>query len=82
MPSEDFVLENHQKEIYNGGVICRDLQKSCCLLGHLISSHSIQDPLYAPLLRRQAERGGLVQPEEEKAAGRPDCSISVIKGSL
>jgi len=23
-----------------------------------------------------------VQPGEEKAAGRPDCSLSVLKGSL
>jgi len=30
----------------------------------------------------QAERVGLVQPGEEKAAGRPDCSLSVLKGSL
>jgi len=32
--------------------------------------------------KRQAERVGLVQPGEEKAAGRPDCSLSVLKGSL
>jgi len=36
----------------------------------------------APLLGGQAERDGLVQPGEEKAAGRPDCSLSVLKGSL
>ena len=36
----------------------------------------------APLLRGQAERVGLVQPGEEKAVGRPDCSLSVLKGSL
>ena len=36
----------------------------------------------APLLGGQAERVGLVQPGEEKAAGRPDCSLSVLKGSL
>ena len=36
----------------------------------------------APLLWGQAERVGLVQPGEEKAAGRPDCSLSVLKGSL
>ena len=27
-------------------------------------------------------RVGLVQPREEKAAGRPDCSLPVFKGSL
>jgi len=27
-------------------------------------------------------RAGLVQPGEEKAAGRPDCTLSVLKGSL
>ena len=36
----------------------------------------------APLLWGQAERVGLVQPGEEKAAGTPDCSLSVPKGSL
>jgi len=35
----------------------------------------------APLLGGQAERVGLVQPGEEEAAGRPDCSLSVLKGS-
>ena len=35
-----------------------------------------------PLLGGQAERVGLVQPGEEKAAGRPDGSLSVLKGSL
>ena len=36
----------------------------------------------APLLWGQAERVRLVQPGEENAEGRPDCSLSVLKGSL
>jgi len=36
----------------------------------------------APLLRGKAERVGAVQPGEEKAAGRPDCSLSVPEGGL
>jgi len=31
-------------------------------------------------LSEQAERVGAVQPGEEKAAGRPYCSLSVLKG--
>ncbi|GAB0190290.1 hypothetical protein GRJ2_001494300 [Grus japonensis] len=34
----------------------------------------------APLLGRQAERLGVVQPGEEKAQGRPYCSLPVPKG--
>ena len=34
----------------------------------------------APLLRGQAERAGDVQPEKEKAPGRPESSLSVSKG--
>lgn len=33
-----------------------------------------------PLLGRNAERVGIVQPRVEKALGRPCCSISIIKG--
>ena len=36
----------------------------------------------APLLWGQAEKVGLVQPGEVKAVWRPDCSLSVLKGSL
>ncbi|KAK4827360.1 hypothetical protein QYF61_017285 [Mycteria americana] len=36
----------------------------------------------APLLRGQAERVGVVQPGEEKAAGRPYSSLPVLKGGL
>ena len=36
----------------------------------------------ASLLRGQAERVGVVQPGEEKAAGRPYCGLSVPKGGL
>ena len=36
----------------------------------------------APLLGGQAERVGAVQPGEEKAAGRPDCGLSVPEGRL
>ena len=35
-----------------------------------------------PLLWRQAERVGVVQPGEEKASGRPYSSLSVPKGDL
>ena len=35
-----------------------------------------------PLLWGKAERVDTVQPGEEKAAGRPYCSISVLKGGL
>jgi len=35
-----------------------------------------------PLLRGQAERVGAVQPGEEKAVGRPCCSLSALKGGL
>ena len=35
-----------------------------------------------PLLRREAERVGAVQPGEEKAVGRPYCGLSVLKGGL
>ena len=34
------------------------------------------------LLFRQAERAADVQPEEEKALGRPHCSFSILKGGL
>ena len=29
--------------------------------------------------KRKAERAGAVQPEEEKAPGRPQCSFSILK---
>ena len=35
-----------------------------------------------PLLGGKAERVGVVQPGEEKALGRPYCSLSVLKGGL
>ena len=35
-----------------------------------------------PLLQRQADRAGLVQPGKQKAARRPHCSLPVFKGSL
>lgn len=35
-----------------------------------------------PLLRRKVESAGVVQPGEEEAPGRPDCSLSILKGSL
>jgi len=35
-----------------------------------------------PLLRGKAERVGAVQPEEQKALGRPYCSLSVPEGGL
>lgn len=35
-----------------------------------------------PLLRRKVESAGVVQPVEEEAPGRPDCSLSILKGSL
>jgi len=37
--------------------------------------------LGAPLLRGKAERVGAVQPGEEKAVGRPYCSLSPLKGA-
>jgi len=36
----------------------------------------------SPLLWREAEGDGLVQSGEEKAAGRPHCSLTIPKGSL
>ena len=36
----------------------------------------------ASLLQGQAERPGVAQPGEEKAARRPYCSLSVLKGGL
>jgi len=36
----------------------------------------------APLLQRQAEGAGLVQPGEEKAVRRPHCSLPVLKKGL
>lgn len=36
----------------------------------------------APLLQRQAETAGVVQPEKEKASGRPPCSFPVLYGDL
>jgi len=36
----------------------------------------------APLLQRQAEGAGLVQPGKEKAPGRPYCGLPVLRGSL
>jgi len=36
----------------------------------------------ASLLWRQAGGGGLVQPGEEKALGRPHCSLPVLEGEL
>jgi len=36
----------------------------------------------APLLRRQAEGAGFVQLGEEKAPGRPHCSLPIVKGRL
>jgi len=36
----------------------------------------------ASLLRRQAERVGVVQTGEEKASGRPHCSLPVLKQEL
>jgi len=36
----------------------------------------------APLLQGQAERAEVVQPGEEKAAGRPYSSLSVPEGGL
>ena len=35
-----------------------------------------------PLLQRQAERAGTVQPGEEKGPGRPESSLSVSAGKL
>jgi len=35
-----------------------------------------------PLLRGKRERVGVVQHREEKALGRPDCSLSVPEGGL
>jgi len=36
----------------------------------------------ASFLRGQAERIGVVQPGEEKALGRPNCSLLAPKGGL
>ena len=44
--------------------------------------HKIDLRAGAPLLWGQAERAGAVQPGEEKAPGRPDCGLPVLKGSL
>jgi len=35
-----------------------------------------------PLLQGKSERVGVVQPGEEKAAGRSYCSLSILKGGL
>jgi len=35
-----------------------------------------------PLLLGKAERSGAVQPGEEKALGRPYCSLPVLEGGL
>ena len=35
-----------------------------------------------PLLLGKAGRAGAVQPGKEKAAGRPYCSLPVLKGGL
>jgi len=35
-----------------------------------------------PLLKEKAERVGVVWPGEEKAPGKPSCSLSVLKGGL
>ena len=43
--------------------------------------HSNDPRAEAPLLRGQAERAGAVQPGEEKAPGRPYCSLPVLKGA-
>jgi len=36
----------------------------------------------APLPGGKAQRSGAVQPREYQALGRPDCSVSVLKGGL
>ena len=35
-----------------------------------------------PLLRRKAERVGIIQPREEKSPGSPYCGFSVLKVGL
>ena len=41
-----------------------------------------QEAPAASFLRRQAQRVGLVQSNEEKALGRPHCGLSIVEWNL
>jgi len=70
------------------GVLCPALEPSALSTREMWTCWSVsrggpQNDLRAgaPLLRGQAETAGAVQPGEEKAAGRPYCSLSVHEGA-
>ena len=54
--------------------------KDMDLLGQNRGGHENAPRAGAPLLRGRAGRAGVVQPGEEKAAGRPYCGLPGLKG--
>ena len=64
------------------GVLHPDVESSMqerCVGAHPEEGHKHDPRDGTPLLRKQAERAGAVQPGEEKALGRPESGLSVSK---
>jgi len=66
----------------SGDKFCEIHRRDTDLLEHIQEGHKNDPRDGTPLLQRQAERSGVVQPGEEKAPMWPDSSLSVSKGEL